>query len=102
MAHHDPPPRGPAPHDHPDADAAQEAELEHLLELEQTAAQDDLYPWFHIVQWAAETAVSSVVMRWDLERTWRIVNGISRNKGTFKEAVAEVKERGRLLRQVVW
>lgn len=70
-------------------------ELRRLLELQEEGDQDDLYPWFQLVQWGAESSQHDVVLVWDLESTWRIVNNLtSEGAERFLECVRMCRKEG--------
>mmetsp|Transcript_40796 Transcript_40796/g.82255 ORF Transcript_40796/g.82255 Transcript_40796/m.82255 type:complete len:160 (-) Transcript_40796:245-724(-) len=45
--------------------------------------QDDIFPWFHLVQWCAEDAKANRVFRWDLAGIQEAVATLSQDADTF-------------------
>ncbi|CAD7959102.1 unnamed protein product [Amoebophrya sp. A25] len=72
-----------------DADLVESlSELQGLVEADE---QDDVYPWFHLIQWAAENSAPGTVFRWDLERSYYIVRSCVKDVSAFREALQELK-----------
>mmetsp|Transcript_18615 Transcript_18615/g.46461 ORF Transcript_18615/g.46461 Transcript_18615/m.46461 type:complete len:479 (+) Transcript_18615:358-1794(+) len=65
------------------------AEASKLVEAEE---QDTAFPWFHMVQWAAENAPASCVFRWDLEKAFFIVRDCVKTPLDFRESLKELKK----------
>jgi len=45
--------------------------------------QDDVFPWFHIIQWCAEDAPANCVFRWDLATIQESVGALVMDAETF-------------------
>eukprot|EP00413_Alexandrium_margalefii_P038127 CAMPEP_0204595274 /NCGR_PEP_ID=MMETSP0661-20131031/52576_1 /ASSEMBLY_ACC=CAM_ASM_000606 /TAXON_ID=109239 /ORGANISM="Alexandrium margalefi, Strain AMGDE01CS-322" /LENGTH=156 /DNA_ID=CAMNT_0051605777 /DNA_START=18 /DNA_END=488 /DNA_ORIENTATION=- len=45
--------------------------------------QDDIFPWFHLVQWCAEDAKANRVFRWDLAGIQEAVAGLTQDVQAF-------------------
>merc|ERR550539_934089 len=45
--------------------------------------QDNIFPWFHLVQWCAEDAKANCVFRWDLVGVQDAVAGLAQDAEAF-------------------
>eukprot|EP00405_Crypthecodinium_cohnii_P024748 CAMPEP_0206496682 /NCGR_PEP_ID=MMETSP0324_2-20121206/49606_1 /ASSEMBLY_ACC=CAM_ASM_000836 /TAXON_ID=2866 /ORGANISM="Crypthecodinium cohnii, Strain Seligo" /LENGTH=152 /DNA_ID=CAMNT_0053981849 /DNA_START=38 /DNA_END=493 /DNA_ORIENTATION=- len=45
--------------------------------------QDDVFPWFHIIQWSTEDAQSNSVFRWDLSRIQSAADKLTLDKESY-------------------
>mmetsp|Transcript_96296 Transcript_96296/g.281294 ORF Transcript_96296/g.281294 Transcript_96296/m.281294 type:complete len:157 (-) Transcript_96296:80-550(-) len=52
--------------------------------------QDDIFPWFHLVQWCAEDAQANCVFRWDLAGIQEAVATLSEDVDAFRARCPEV------------
>eukprot|EP00933_Yihiella_yeosuensis_P082709 TRINITY_DN96690_c0_g1_i1.p1 TRINITY_DN96690_c0_g1~~TRINITY_DN96690_c0_g1_i1.p1 ORF type:complete len:166 (+),score=27.33 TRINITY_DN96690_c0_g1_i1:89-586(+) len=50
---------------------------------EELGIQDDIFPWFHLVQWCAEDAEANCVFRWDLPSIQEAVYELTKDPETF-------------------
>ncbi|CAK0800720.1 unnamed protein product, partial [Prorocentrum cordatum] len=46
---------------------------------EELGLQDDVFPWFHLVQWSAEDAKANCVFSWDLARIQESVAALTQD-----------------------
>eukprot|EP00927_Polykrikos_kofoidii_P085318 TRINITY_DN9255_c0_g2_i1.p1 TRINITY_DN9255_c0_g2~~TRINITY_DN9255_c0_g2_i1.p1 ORF type:complete len:151 (-),score=39.97 TRINITY_DN9255_c0_g2_i1:168-620(-) len=69
---------------------AAQAQGKHGAELldESESVQDDVFPWFHVVQWCAEDAGQGV-FKWDLERIQKEVALLTTDEDAFLTACPE-------------
>eukprot|EP00416_Gambierdiscus_australes_P004120 CAMPEP_0171144052 /NCGR_PEP_ID=MMETSP0766_2-20121228/145281_1 /TAXON_ID=439317 /ORGANISM="Gambierdiscus australes, Strain CAWD 149" /LENGTH=148 /DNA_ID=CAMNT_0011607895 /DNA_START=9 /DNA_END=451 /DNA_ORIENTATION=+ len=51
---------------------------------EEFGLQDDVFPWFHLVQWCAEDARANCVFRWDLAGVQDAVAALSQDADVFR------------------
>mmetsp|Transcript_4787 Transcript_4787/g.9718 ORF Transcript_4787/g.9718 Transcript_4787/m.9718 type:complete len:144 (+) Transcript_4787:24-455(+) len=50
---------------------------------EEFGLQDDVFPWFHIVQWCSEDAQANAVFRWDLSSIQQAAETLTQDVETF-------------------
>eukprot|EP00400_MALV-I_sp_L67-5_P000716 gene716-63_t len=53
------------------------------MDLEEGGLQDEIFPWFHIIQWCAEERGANTVWRYDLDRIKARVCRLTSNEETF-------------------
>ncbi|WRK32521.1 BSD domain containing protein, partial [Cryptosporidium parvum] len=62
-------------------DLTQEMELE-MKDFDETM-QDNVFPWFHIVQWSSEELPTNTVLKWNYKSIKEKVQSLTLNKQVF-------------------